>query len=83
MSSQEHGDARRAIDLLRTAGEIAGKRGEKIRKMHIDAAVARLQKDRVSTTLSSASYHLKLSGWSTCKDFVFNTRSMAFYFHCV
>ena len=59
-SSQEHGDARRAIDLLRTAGEIAGKRGEKIKKMHIDAAVARLQKDRVSTTLSSASYHLKL-----------------------
>jgi cell division control protein 6 len=59
-SSQEHGDARRAIDLLRTAGEIAGKRGEKIRKMHIDAAVTRLQKDRVSTTLSSASYHLKL-----------------------
>src|SRR5918992_122220 len=59
-SSQEHGDARRAIDLLRTAGEIAGKRGEKISKMHIDAAVTLLQKDRVSTTLSSASYHLKL-----------------------
>jgi archaeal cell division control protein 6 len=59
-SSQEHGDARRAIDLLRTAGEIAGKRGEKISKMHIDAAIGRLQKDRVSTTLSSASYHLKL-----------------------
>ena len=59
-SSQEHGDARRAIDLLRVAVEIAGKRGEKISKMHINAALARLQKDRVSTTLSSASYHLKL-----------------------
>jgi archaeal cell division control protein 6 len=60
-SSLEHGDARRAIDLLRVAAEIAGKRGEKIGKMHIDAALARLQKDRVSTTLSSASYHLKLA----------------------
>jgi cell division control protein 6 len=60
-SSQEHGDARRAIDLLRVAVEIAGKRGEKISKMHVDAALARLQRDRVSTTLSSASYHLKLT----------------------
>jgi cell division control protein 6 len=61
-SSKEHGDARRAIDLLRVAAEIAGKRGgEKISKMHIDAALARLQRDRVSTTLSSASYHLKLA----------------------
>jgi cell division control protein 6 len=60
-SSQEHGDARRAIDLLRVAAEIAGKRGEKISKMHVDAALARLQRDRVSTTLSSASYHLKLT----------------------
>jgi cell division control protein 6 len=59
-SSKEHGDARRAIDLLRVAAEIAGKRGEKISKMHVDAALARLQKDRVSTTLSAASLHLKL-----------------------
>src|SRR5919112_1105375 len=60
-SSQEHGDARRAIDLLRVAAEIAGKRGEKISKMHVDTALARLQRDRVSTTLSSASFHLKLA----------------------
>ncbi len=61
-SSKEHGDARRAIDLLRVAAEIAGKkRGEKISKTHIDAALARLQKDRVSTTLSYASFHLKLA----------------------
>jgi len=60
-SSEEHGDARRAIDLLRIAAEIAGKRAEKIGKMHIDAAIDQLQKDRISTTLSSASYHLKLA----------------------
>jgi len=60
-SSEEHGDARRAIDLLRIAAEIAGKRGKKISKKHIDEAVGQLQKDRISTTLSSASYHLKLA----------------------
>jgi cell division control protein 6 len=61
-SSQEHGDARRAIDLLRVAAEIAGKRGEeKISKMHVDAAKAQLQRDRISTTLTSASFHLKLA----------------------
>lgn len=61
-SSDEYGDARRAIDLLRVAAEIAGRRGEKtISKKHVDAALNRLQKDRVSTTLSSAPYHLKLA----------------------
>ena len=29
--------------------------------MHIDSAIAQLQRDRVSTTLSSASFHLKLA----------------------
>jgi archaeal cell division control protein 6 len=60
-TSKEHGDARRAIDLLRIAAEIAGKAGDKINKKHIDDAVGQLQKDRISTTLSSASYHLKLA----------------------
>jgi len=41
--SQEHGDARRAIDLLRVAGEIAGKKGEEIKMQHIDAAMNKLQ----------------------------------------
>ncbi len=59
-SSQQHGDARRAIDLLRVAAEIAGKKGEKINKTHIDAALVQLHKDRISITLSSASFHLKL-----------------------
>jgi cell division control protein 6 len=60
-SSQEHGDARRAIDLLRVAAEIAGKKAQKITTTHVDRAIEKLQKDRVSTTLSSASYHLKLA----------------------
>jgi cell division control protein 6 len=60
-TSKEHGDARRAIDLLRIAAEIAGKAGDKINKKHIVDAVGQLQKDRISTTLSSACYHLKLA----------------------
>jgi archaeal cell division control protein 6 len=60
-SSQQHGDARRAIDLLRVAAEISGKKGERLNKMHIDAALTQLQKDRVSITLSSSSFHLKLA----------------------
>jgi archaeal cell division control protein 6 len=60
-SSQQHGDARRAIDLLRVAAEIAGKKGERLSRLHIDAALVQLQRDRVSTTLSSASFHLKLA----------------------
>lgn len=59
-SSLEHGDARRAIDLLRVAGEIAGTKGEKVAKAHVDMAEERLQKDRVKLALSTASYHLKL-----------------------
>jgi cell division control protein 6 len=62
LTSDEHGDVRRAIDLLRVAAEIAGRRGEKkISKEHVDFAVGQLQKDRIRTTLSSASFHLKLA----------------------
>src|SRR5687768_1686460 len=60
-SSDEHRDARRAIDLLRVAAEIAARRGEKISKKHEDAALEKMQKDRVRIMLSSAPYHLKLA----------------------
>jgi cell division control protein 6 len=60
-SSDEHGDARRAIDLLRVAAEIASFKEEKLSNVHVDAATDQLQKDRVNLALSSASYHLKLA----------------------
>lgn len=59
-SSQEHGDARRAIDLLRLAAEIAGAKGEKLAKSHVDMAAQQLQKDRIAIVLSNSSYHLKV-----------------------
>ncbi len=62
LSSSEHGDARRAIDLLRVAGEIAGLAGDKVLdKKHVDLASELLQKDRLGTVLSNSSYHLKLA----------------------
>jgi cell division control protein 6 len=61
-SSQEHGDARRAIDLLRVAAEIAGTKGDnELTKEHIDMATQRLQKDRITIVLSSYSYHTKVA----------------------
>ncbi len=61
MSSAEHGDARRAIELLRVAAEIAGSKGEKLARGHVDEASVHLQKDRVNLVLSTASFHLKLA----------------------
>ncbi|KER06890.1 ORC1-type DNA replication protein [Marine Group I thaumarchaeote SCGC AAA799-E16] len=45
ISSLEHGDARRAIDLLRTSGELAGLENKKISKKHVDDAIMQLQKN--------------------------------------
>ena len=59
LSSSEHGDARRAIDLLRVAAELANTKGEKIAISHVDAASDELQKDRVSKVLSTGSFHLR------------------------
>lgn len=60
LGSEEHGDARRSLDLLRVSAELASVKGENITKIHVDRASAELQKDRVGNILSTASYHLKL-----------------------
>lgn len=64
LSSQEHGDARRAIDLLRVSGEVAGQSGHDLTKYTVEKASAILQEDRVSKILASASYHFKLVCYS-------------------
>ena len=61
ISSEEHGDARRAIDLLRTSGEIAGLENTTIAKPHIDEAVKQLQKNQITTIISGGSYHFRLA----------------------
>jgi archaeal cell division control protein 6 len=47
-AAKEHGDARRALDLLRAAGEIAEREGvQQILPEHIDRAEDRIERDRV------------------------------------
>lgn len=60
LSSAEHGDARRAIDLLRVSAEIASKTGKKISKSHVDLASDELQRDRINNIISGASYQLQV-----------------------
>ena len=54
LAAQEHGDARKALDLLRVAGELAERDGsEKITAEHIDKAEEKLDTDRVITIVKS------------------------------
>ncbi len=47
-SAREHGDARRALELLRVAGEIADRKGlEFIDMTHLDEAERKIEKDRL------------------------------------
>ena len=61
MASQENGDARRAIDLLRVAGEIAERAGEeKITDEHVRKASSKMEEDKETTTLKSLPWHQKV-----------------------
>lgn len=54
LAAQEHGDARRALDLLRVAGEIAERSGEMlVAEKHIDMAQQKIDIDRVTETIRS------------------------------
>ncbi|MDK2849406.1 MAG: archaeal cell division control protein 6 [Candidatus Woesearchaeota archaeon] len=54
IAARDHGDARRAIDLLRVAGELADREGsKKITLNHLDAAQEKLEKDRVLDIVAS------------------------------
>jgi cell division control protein 6 len=47
-AAREHGDARRALDLLRVAGEIAERAGDlKITTKHIDEANNKIERDKI------------------------------------
>jgi len=57
ISFLEHGDARRAVDLLRVSAEIAAKENKKLAVRHVDSASQKIQKDRVGEVISSLSSH--------------------------
>lgn len=53
-AAREHGDARKALDLLRVAGEIAERAGDtKVIEKHLDIAEDRIDFDRVLETVKS------------------------------
>ncbi len=58
LSTDDHGDARRALDLLRVAAELSD--GTKVTKDDIEKAVDIIQKDRISTIISNAALHQRV-----------------------
>ncbi|MFB6245441.1 MAG: ORC1-type DNA replication protein [Candidatus Nanohaloarchaea archaeon] len=61
LAAQEHGDARRALDLIRVAGELAERSSdEKVKKEHVDRAQEKIERDRVVETVESQPKHSKI-----------------------
>ncbi len=49
LAAQEHGDARKALDLLRVSGEIAEKENaDKVTKEHVKKAVKKIESDHIA-----------------------------------
>jgi cell division control protein 6 len=61
LAAREHGDARRALDLLRVAGELAERQGSTaVSEEHVRSAVRKIEYDRVSEALKSLPLHPKI-----------------------
>jgi cell division control protein 6 len=61
LAAAEHGDARRALDLLRVAGEVAERKGAKmITEEHVREAEKHIEHDRVVEALQNLTLHSKL-----------------------
>jgi len=61
LAASEHGDARRALDLLRVAGELAERdNAERVKDCHVMEAQKRIEHDRVFEVLSSLPLHSKI-----------------------
>jgi len=61
LAAREHGDARRALDLLRVAAEIAEREGApKVTEGHVMRARAEIERDKVSDVIRTLPLHSKL-----------------------
>src|SRR3989338_5362621 len=70
-AAREHGDARRALDLLRVAGELAEREGVSIVGLdHIDAANQKIEKDKMLDIIESEpkQFQLVLAAIMTLED---------------
>ena len=61
LAAAEHGDARRALDLLRVAGELTERDGvAKVTEEHVRCAQKKIEEDRVVLVLKTLPIHSKL-----------------------
>ncbi|MCW4038240.1 MAG: ORC1-type DNA replication protein [Candidatus Bathyarchaeota archaeon] len=61
LAAAEHGDARRALDLLRVAGELTEREGvAKVTEEHVRCAQKKIEEDRVVLVLKTLPIHSKL-----------------------
>ncbi|MBS3926425.1 MAG: AAA family ATPase [Nitrosarchaeum sp.] len=61
LAAAEHGDARRAIDLIRVAGEIAERQqSDKVTQNHVREASLKIEENKEETSLKSYPLHEKL-----------------------
>jgi len=68
LAAQEHGDARRALDLLRVAAEIAERENsDKIEEKHVDMAEAKIDRDRIIEIVKSQPRQSQAVLWSILK----------------
>jgi ORC complex protein Cdc6/Orc1 len=61
LAAREHGDARRALDLLRVAAEIAEREGApRVTEEHVMRARAEIERDKVTDVIRTLPLHSKL-----------------------
>jgi len=76
-AAQDHGDARKAIDLFRKAGEIADRQGEEhVREDHVRDAQNEAERDRTLTQMQGLSTQKKLSLYATAIVPVYSERNL-------
>ncbi len=64
-AAREHGDARRALELLRVSGEIAERRGNsKVDIEHVDEADKKIEKDRILDVVEVQPKHFQATLYS-------------------
>jgi cell division control protein 6 len=76
-AAQDHGDARKAIDLFRKAGEIADRQREnRVREEHVRDAQEEAERDRTLTQMQGLSTQKKLTLYATAVVPVFSDRNL-------
>ncbi|WP_435320954.1 orc1/cdc6 family replication initiation protein [Haloarchaeobius sp. TZWSO28] len=76
-AAQDHGDARKAIDLFRKAGEIAERNDEEmVRESHVRDAQKEAERDRTLTQMQGLSTQKKLSLYATAVVSVYSKRNL-------